>query len=54
MDMPIDTHDADKRLPDDVRESLQKAEAVARTANRKRAGFGIFIGMTTPGDPGRP
>lgn len=42
MDMPIDTHDADKRLPDDVRESLQKAEAVAQHQMRNRQRLVIF------------
>jgi len=42
MDMPIDTHDADNRLPDDVRESLQKAEAVAQHQMRNRQRLVIF------------
>ncbi|HXE18396.1 MAG TPA: ABC transporter permease [Castellaniella sp.] len=40
--MPIDTHDADNRLPDDVRESLQKAEAVAQHQMRNRQRLVIF------------
>ena len=42
MDMPIDTHEADNRLPDDVRESLQKAEAVAQRQMRNRQRLVIF------------
>lgn len=42
MDMPIDTHDADNRLPDDVRESLQKAEAAAQHQMRNRQRLVIF------------
>jgi NitT/TauT family transport system permease protein len=42
MDMPIDTHDADNRLPKDVRESLQKAEAVAQRQMRNRQRLVIF------------
>lgn len=42
MDMPIDTHEADNRLPDDVRESLQKAEAVAQRQMRNRERLVIF------------
>lgn len=42
MDMPIDIHEADNRLPDDVRESLQKAEAVAQRQMRNRQRLVIF------------
>jgi NitT/TauT family transport system permease protein len=42
MDMPIDIHEADDRLPDDVRESLRKAEAVAQRQMRNRQRLVIF------------
>ncbi len=42
MDMSVDIHEADRRLPDDVRESLQKAEAVAQRQMRNRRRLVIF------------
>ncbi|TAN30612.1 MAG: ABC transporter permease [Castellaniella sp.] len=40
--MSVDIHEADRRLPDDVRESLQKAEAVAQRQMRNRRRLVIF------------
>lgn len=42
MDISMDTHEADNRLPDDVRESLRKAEAVAQRQMRNRQRLVIF------------